>query len=317
MESAYGQANTATINVSATNGKMESAFAKANTVPTASSLTGSTLASGITASSLTSFGASIALGTPGSGNLSNCTFPTLNQNTTGTAAGLSSTLAVASGGTGVTSSTGSGSVVLNSSPTLVSPALGTPSSGNLSNCSFPTLNQNTTGTATNATNLSGGGTFSVTAGTITSTTPTLTFVDTDHSNFYVHVNGNSWHVLNNSSTAIIYTDSSGNFTAVGNVTAYSDRKLKKNIVTIDGALNKVSNLRGVYYNRIDDEADTRKTGVIAQEIQEILPEVVKSNKDLKTGEEILSVDYGNIVGILIEAIKELKSEVDVLKGKIK
>ena len=66
------------------------------------------------------------LGTPTSGTLTNCTFPTLNQNTTGTAAGLSVTLAVASGGTGVTSSTGSGAVVLNSSPTLISPALGTP-----------------------------------------------------------------------------------------------------------------------------------------------------------------------------------------------
>jgi len=73
--------------------------------------------------------------------------PTLNQNTTGTAAGLSSTLAVTSGGTGVTTSTGSGSVVLSNSPTLVTPALGTPSSGNLANCTFPTLNQNTTGTA--------------------------------------------------------------------------------------------------------------------------------------------------------------------------
>jgi hypothetical protein len=87
------------------------------------------------------------LGTPSSGNLANCTFPTLNQNTTGTAAGLSATLAVGSGGTGVTTSTGSGSVVLSTSPTLVTPVLGTPASGNLANCTFPTLNQNTTGTA--------------------------------------------------------------------------------------------------------------------------------------------------------------------------
>jgi len=69
----------------------------------------------------------------------------------GTAAGLSATLAVASGGTGVTTSTGSGNVVLSTSPTLVTPALGTPSSGNLANCTFPTLNQNTTGTAANIT----------------------------------------------------------------------------------------------------------------------------------------------------------------------
>jgi len=56
-------------------------------------------------------------------------------------------LPVANGGSGSTSSTGSGAVVLATSPTLVTPALGTPSSGTLTNCTFPTLNQNTTGTA--------------------------------------------------------------------------------------------------------------------------------------------------------------------------
>jgi len=121
------------------------------------------------------------LGTPTSGTLTNCTFPTLNQNTTGTAAGLSATLAVASGGTGVTTSTGSGSNVLSTSPTLTTPILGTPTSGNLANCTFPTLNQNTTGssgsctgnaatatTATTATNQSGG-TVAATTGSFSST----------------------------------------------------------------------------------------------------------------------------------------------------
>lgn len=60
---------------------------------------------------------------------------------------LTGTLPVANGGTGVTTSTGSGSTVLSTSPTLVTPVLGTPTSGNLANCTFPTLNQNTTGTA--------------------------------------------------------------------------------------------------------------------------------------------------------------------------
>ena len=97
-------------------------------------------------------------------------FPTLNQNTTGTAAGLSVTLAVASGGTGVTSSTGTGANVLSTSPTLITPNLGTPASGNLANCVFPTLNQNTTGNAATATALSAtltaakGGTGLTTAG---------------------------------------------------------------------------------------------------------------------------------------------------------
>ena len=65
----------------------------------------------------------------------------------GLATHVSGTLPVANGGTGVTSSTGTGSVVLSTSPTLVTPLLGTPTSGNLANCTFPTLNQNTTGTA--------------------------------------------------------------------------------------------------------------------------------------------------------------------------
>jgi hypothetical protein len=71
----------------------------------------------------------------------------------GLATHVSGTLPVANGGTGVTSSTGTGSVVLSSSPTLVTPALGTPASGNLANCTFPTLNQNTTGNAATATAL--------------------------------------------------------------------------------------------------------------------------------------------------------------------
>ena len=81
-----------------------------------------------------------ALGTPASGTLTNCTFPTLNQNTSGTAAGLSATLAVDSGGTGVTTSTGSGANVLATSPTLVTPLLGTPTSGTLSNCTVDGTN---------------------------------------------------------------------------------------------------------------------------------------------------------------------------------
>ena len=117
------------------------------------------------------------LGTPTSGNLANCTFPTLNQNTTGTAAGLSTTLAVASGGTGVTTSTGTGSVVLSTSPTLVTPLLGTPTSGNLANCTFPTLNQNTTGTAAGLSSIlavASGGTGTATPALVQGTGVTIT-----------------------------------------------------------------------------------------------------------------------------------------------
>ena len=99
----------------------------------------------------------------------------------------------------------------------------------------------------------------------------------------------------------------GNFTASGNITAYSDARLKTNVQTITGALDKVSALRGVTF----EKDGTKGLGVIAQEIQKILPEVVlEGNDENKT----LSVAYGNIVGLLIEAIKELKDEINTLKG---
>ena len=93
-------------------------------------------------------------------------------------------------------------------------------------------------------------------------------------------------------------------TASGDVTAFSDMRIKHDIETIEGALAKVSDMRGVYFKRNNGEAGT---GVIAQEIENILPEVVKDG-------EYKSVAYGNMVGILIEAIKELKAEVEKLKG---
>lgn len=95
----------------------------------------------------------------------------------------------------------------------------------------------------------------------------------------------------------------GNITATGDVGAYSDEQLKSNIETIGSALDKVSNLRGVYYTK----DDKRGVGVIAQEVQKVIPEVVG-----KSG-EYLTVSYGNLVGVLIEAIKELKAEVETLK----
>jgi len=102
---------------------------------------------------------------------------------------------------------------------------------------------------------------------------------------------------------------SGSFTATGNVTAFSDERLKENVETIEGALDKVSQMRGVTYNYKSELNDgQRGTGVIAQEMQQVMPEVVQDG-------EYLSVAYGNIVGVLIEAVKELKEELNKCKCK--
>ena len=111
-------------------------------------------------------------------------------------------------------------------------------------------------------------------------------------------------------------DSSGNCTAAGNVTAYSDKRLKTDIHTINDALGICGKLRGVSYKWLKD--NSAGIGVIAQEVEEVIPEIVltKIDKDPATGTEVevKSVDYGKIVGVLINAINELKAEVDELKG---
>ena len=95
------------------------------------------------------------------------------------------------------------------------------------------------------------------------------------------------------------------------IAAYSDKRVKKDIETIPNALDKVSKLRGVTFKRTDEgSSDKTHMGVIAQEIQEIIPEVVTE----RPSDGHLSVSYGNVVGVLIEAIKELKAEVEELKG---
>ena len=109
---------------------------------------------------------------------------------------------------------------------------------------------------------------------------------------------------NSNATRFTFDTSSGNFTATGNITAYSDAALKSDITTIDNALEKVSNMRGVFFNK-DGE---RGTGVVAQEVQKVIPEAVFE------GGEYLSVAYGNLVGVLVEAIKDLKTQVEELKN---
>jgi len=127
--------------------------------------------------------------------------------------------------------------------------------------------------------------------------------------------------LGNGANGIIgVISAAGNLTMNGNITAYSDIRLKTNIKTIQNALGIVSRMRGVYFDWI--ESGNQSIGLIAQEVQEVIPELVLENV-VKTppsfpGEEtsektILSVDYGKITSILIEAIKEQQKQIEELR----
>jgi hypothetical protein len=106
--------------------------------------------------------------------------------------------------------------------------------------------------------------------------------------------------------------SSGAFIATNNITAYSDIRLKENIEVIPNALDKVQQIRGVTYTRNDTEdKDTKYVGVIAQEVLKVLPEAVMGSEDTH-----YSVAYGNMVGLLIEAIKELNNKIEILEEKL-
>ena len=114
----------------------------------------------------------------------------------------------------------------------------------------------------------------------------------------------------NTANTLVARDPSGDFTA-GSITATqytstSDISLKENVSTIENALEKVISLRGVEYDRI--ESGEHQIGVIAQEVEKIIPEVVY-------GDKIKSVAYANIVALLIEAIKEQQKEINELKKK--
>jgi len=109
----------------------------------------------------------------------------------------------------------------------------------------------------------------------------------------------------------------GAITATGDITAYftSDKRHKNNIQTIPNALEKVTKLNGVTWEWNDDVNEvtksTPKTGLIAQEVQEVLPEVVKTRDD-----GFLALDYSKMMGLMVEAIKEQQTQIHSLTIEI-
>jgi hypothetical protein len=116
-------------------------------------------------------------------------------------------------------------------------------------------------------------------------------------------------------TTLMEMDRNGNVTFTGDVVAYSDERLKKDIKTIENPLDTVKQLRGVTYKL--KENDKESIGLIAQEVEKVLPQVVlETEGDVDAEFAPKGVAYGNIVGVLIEAIKEQQKQIDELKKLI-
>jgi hypothetical protein len=153
----------------------------------------------------------------------------------------------------------------------------------------------------------------------------------EHANQYFGGSGGEYTYYDNSNALVrFYVNSSeemrlyssGDLHVDGNVVAYStsisDERLKTDIVKIDSALDKVGQINGYTFTYTTD--GKKSAGVIAQEVEKVLPSAItESTLPLKMGEddktEYKTVQYDQLIGLLVEAVKELKAEVAELKGK--
>jgi hypothetical protein len=117
----------------------------------------------------------------------------------------------------------------------------------------------------------------------------------------------SWSAAKVSTTKLYFTPSTGQLNATI-FNSLSDKRVKKNIKTINDALSTVVGMRGVNFDW--KETSTPSIGLIAQEVEKLLPELVHTGNN---GEK--SVNYGGVVGVLVEAIKELTTRIEKLEGK--
>jgi hypothetical protein len=134
----------------------------------------------------------------------------------------------------------------------------------------------------------------------------------DGSNMYTDLVAGDWFIRDGSTTRFTFDDA-GHFTATGDINSSSDIRLKDNIQTLEGSLDKVNQLRGVEYDRIDmrmkGEEKYHQLGVIAQEIEKVYPDMVNEDVDgMKT------VSYQQLIPVLIEAVKELSTRVEELEN---
>ena len=186
------------------------------------------------------------------------------------------------------------------------------SSGTINAQRVPTLNQSTTGNAATATVLQTARTIngvSFNGSANINVEPYIEDDDGTNATRYMVFTDNStagYKRLNEDST-LTYNPSTNILTA-GQFNATSDIKLKENITTIESGLDKVCQLRGVEFDFKSN--GQHSLGVIAQEVEQVLPDLVSEVDGTKT------VAYANLTAVLIEAVKELKAEVAELRARL-
>ena len=135
---------------------------------------------------------------------------------------------------------------------------------------------------------------------------------TNNNQTYFDMNCGQINWREGSSTRYYFYPSTANMTINGTLTQNSDSRVKENVVEIDNCISKVQAMRGVYYNRTDFNTEVTKVGVIAQEVEAVLPELILEASD--TG--LKSVAYAELTAVLINAIKEQQEIIEDLKTRI-
>jgi len=238
--------------------------------------------------------------------------PTLNQNTTGTASNVTGVVAIANGGTGLSATPTNGQLNIGNGTGFTRATLTAGTGVSVTNGAGSISIANT-----GVTSLTAGSGISVSASTggvtitNTSTGATITDDTTTNATRYIlfdDVTSGSLTAVNVSSTKLTYNPSTGTASATV-FSATSDERLKDEITIITDALAKIKQLRGVNYKWKD--SGFAGTGLIAQDVQKVAAEavVVAPNGDL-------SVAYGNLLGLLVEGMKDLAAQVEELKLKV-
>ena len=186
-------------------------------------------------------------------------------------------------------------------------------------------NRVVTATGTDAMNAEANMTFDGSTLSVTGDILGSSKIGLDTTDYITFTNNTRMDVYINNSNEFRF-ESDGDFHADGDIIGFSstvsDSRLKDNIITIGGALDKIKSLRGVSYTwNSGKRKNTNDIGLVAQEVEKILPEVITEKKmplmqGVDPNIDYKTVNYEKIIPVLIEAIKEQQEQIDKLKKQI-